>query len=248
MTSEQKDPKKLSNSFWVGAIILSIGTFLLLDRMDIFFFPSWLFSWKVFLIVLGIIIGLNRKFEGIGWLVLILVGTFFFLDDIPGFPFDLDEYALPIGIIIIGSFIAGRAVLKRDSNESKKKMWESYKQGVITDDSSGEDYFDITTVFGGTKKKVFSKHFKGGDTTCFFGGTEIDLTQADFEGTVVIDMVQMFGGVKLVIPANWQLKSNMTNILGGVDDKRNTPQQPLSDKKLILEGFVMFGGVEIKSY
>lgn len=248
MTRDQNEPKKLSNSFWVGAIILAIGTFLLLDRMDIFFIPSWLFSWKVLLIALGIIIGVNKKFEGIGWLVLILVGTFFFLDDIPGFPFDLDEYALPVGIIIIGGFIAGRAMVKRDSDESKKKIWETYKQGLITDDSSGEDYFDVTTLFGGSKKKVFSKHFKGGDSTCLFGGTEIDLSQADFEGTAVIDMVQMFGGVKLIVPSNWQLKANVTNVLGGIEDKRNTPQQGLSDKKLILEGFVMFGGVEIKSY
>lgn len=247
MTREQKDPRKLSHSFWVGAIILTIGTFLLLDRMDIYYFPSWLFSWKAFLIALGLIIGINRKFEGIGWLVLILVGTFFMLDDIPGFPFDLDNYALPIGIIIIGGFILGRAVLKRDARDSKKNIWETDKQGLIADDSGGENYFDLTTVFGGTKKKVFSKNFKGGDATCFFGGTEIDLTQADFEGTVVIDIVQVFGGVKLIMPSNWELKSDITAVLGGIEDKRNPPQQ-MSGKKLILEGFVMFGGVEIKSY
>jgi len=248
MTHEQRDPKKLSSSFWVGAIILAVGTFLLLDRMDIYYFPSWLFSWKTFLIGMGLFLGISKKFEGIAWLVLILVGTFFMLDDIPGFPYDLDQYAFPVGIIIIGGFIVGRALLRQDK-ASKKKEWDADKQGLITNESGGEDYFDLTTAFGGTKKRVFSKKFKGGDTTCFFGGTEIDLTQADFEGQAHIDMFQMFGGVKLIVPANWEIKSDVTAILGGIEDKRNNPQGPTAtNKKLILDGFVMFGGVEIKSY
>jgi hypothetical protein len=64
----------------------------------------------------------------------------------------------------------------------------------------------------------------------------------------VIDVVQLFGGVKLIVPSNWELKSDVTAILGGFDDKRNTPQSPYAGKKLIVTGFVMFGGVEIKSY
>ncbi|MBK7650840.1 MAG: hypothetical protein IPJ20_08920 [Flammeovirgaceae bacterium] len=52
----------------------------------------------------------------------------------------------------------------------------------------------------------------------------MDLSQADINGSVIIDVTQIFGGVKLVIPSNWELKSDLTAILGGVDDKRNAPQ------------------------
>lgn len=239
------DRKKLSSSFWVGALILAIGSLLLLDRMDLLYFPGWLFSWKTFLIALGVIIGIKKSFEGIGWLVMILVGSFFLIDDIPGFPYDIDRYAFPVGVIIVGLFILGRAMAGSASREERKKNWGD---GVISTEEGGEDYFDLTTVFGGSKRKVFSKNFKGGETTCIFGGTEIDLTQADINGTVVIDVVQLFGGVKLVVPSNWELKSEVTAILGGVDDKRTTPQVYGSGKKLVLTGFVMFGGVDIKSY
>lgn len=115
------DRKKLSSSFWVGALILGIGSLLLLDRLDLLYFPGWLFSWKTFLIALGVIIGINKKFEGIGWLVMILVGSFFLIDDIPGFPYDLDHYAFPIGVIIVGLFILGRAVVGSNSREARKK-------------------------------------------------------------------------------------------------------------------------------
>lgn len=240
-----KDRKRLSSSLWVGALIFAVGSFLLLDRLDLFYFPGWLFSWKTFLIALGVILGINRRFDGIGWLVMILVGSFFLIDDIPGFPYDIDRYAFPVGIIIVGLFIVGRAVMGEGSREARKKSWGD---GVVSTDDGGEDFFNMTTAFGGNKRKVFSKNFRGGETTCFFGGAEIDLSQADINGTVVIDIVQMFGGVKLVVPSNWELTSEVTAILGGVDDKRSVPQVYNSGKKLVLTGFVMFGGVDIKSY
>jgi len=241
------DKKKMSSSFWVGALILVIGTFILVDRMDIYYFPGWLFSIWTFLIALGVIIGVNKKFQGIGWLVLIMIGLFFMLDDIPGFPFDFHRYRFPIIIIIIGIFIVGRSMFSSGVREARKNMWGK-GDGIISTDEGGEDYFDLTTIFGGNKRKVFSKNFKGGETTCMFGGADIDLSQADIQGTVVIDVVQLFGGVKLILPANWELKSDMTVILGGVEDKRAVPATPGSGKKLVLTGFVMFGGVDIKSY
>ncbi|MBN8577197.1 MAG: cell wall-active antibiotics response protein [Cyclobacteriaceae bacterium] len=236
--------KKLSSSIWVGGLLLAIGSLLLLKKMDLLYFPRWVFSWKTLLIGIGLVLGVSRKFEGIGWLALILVGSFFLIDDIFFLDYSLRRLALPIGIIVVGGFIVGRA-LWGPSREARKSL---SGDGIINIDDGGDDYFDLTTIFGGAKKKVFSKNFKGGDTTCFFGGTDIDLTQADIQGTVVIDVVQMFGGVKMVVPANWEIKSDITAILGGFDDKRNTPLGPSSGKKLVITGFVMFGGVEIKSY
>lgn len=220
--------KKISGSIWAGGLILAIGSILLLDRMDFLYFPHWLFTWKTLLIAIGLVLGVSKKFEGIGWLVLILIGTFFMIDDIPGFPYDVDRYAFPVGIIVVGAFIVGRA-LWGPSREARKTLTGD---GLVTLDEGGEDYFDITAIFGGAKRKVFSKNFKGGDATCIFGGTDLDLTQADIQGTVVIDVVQMFGGVKLIVPANWEIKSDIVAILGGFDDKRNTPQGPPSGKKI----------------
>lgn len=236
--------KKLSSSVWVGGLILAIGSIWLFKKLDLFYLPRWVFSWQTLLIGLGLVFGINRKFEGIGWLALILIGAFFLIDDIFFLDYEIRRLAIPIGVIVVGAFIVGRA-LWGPSREARKSLTGD---GVINIDEGGEDYFDITTIFGGAKKKVFSKQFKGGETTCLFGGTDLDLTQADIQGTVIIDVVQMFGGVKMVVPANWEIKSDITAILGGFDDKRSTPQAPSSGKKLVITGFVMFGGVEIKSY
>ena len=246
------EKKKVSNSFWVGIIIVSVGSFILLDRMDVILFPHWLLSWRTLLIVMGLIIGINSQFKGIGWFVMILVGSFFLLDEIPGLDLNLRHYIFPIIVISVGLLILFRSVLFKSSG-NWSSMWsgdEYHKKGssLITSEDGSDDYIDLVSVFGSTKRRIFSKTFKGGDIVNIFGGTELDLSQADIEGNVVIDTVTIFGGVKVLVPANWEVKSNITAIMGGVEDKRMTPNNFAPTKKLVLTGTCTFGGVEIKSF
>ena len=246
------EKKKLSNSFWVGIIIISVGSFILLDRMDVVLFPGWLINWWTFLIVLGVITGINKNFKGISWLVLILVGSFFLLDHVPGLDLDLGNYMFPIIVIVVGLLIVFRSAMFRTSGDWRS-MWtgDSYGKGdtaLINSQDGTDDFMDLTSVFGGSKRRVFSKSFKGGVITNIFGGTELDLSQADIEGTVVIDTVTLFGGIKILVPANWEVKSNITAILGGVEDKRMTSNNSVPNKKLVLTGTCIFGGVDIKSF
>ncbi len=244
--------KRIGNSFWVGIIIVSLGSFILLDRMDIILFPHWLFSWKTFLIFIGLIIGVNKQFKGIGWFVMILVGSFFLLEEIPGLDLNLREYIFPIIVIAVGLTILFRSFFFKSSGRWSS-MWsgdEYHKKGspLISSEDGSDDYIDLVSVFGSTKRRIFSKMFKGGDIVNIFGGTELDLSQADIEGNVVIDTVTIFGGVKILVPANWEVKSNITAILGGVEDKRMTTNTFTPSKKLVLTGTCTFGGVEIKSF
>jgi hypothetical protein len=111
-----------------------------------------------------------------------------------------------------------------------------------------DNWLETVTIFGNIKKLVYSKNFKGGDIVSIFGGAEINLSHADFKGNIVIEVVQIFGGTKLIIPPHWQVRSEMVAVFGGIDDKR--PPQPNYDaeKVVILNGTTFFGGIEIKSY
>ncbi len=56
--------------------------------------PDWIFSWQILLIVIGIFSGLAHAFRGPGWLIMILVGTFFLMDQlIPGL--DIHRFIWP---------------------------------------------------------------------------------------------------------------------------------------------------------
>lgn len=115
---------------------------------------------------------------------------------------------------------------------------------------SGDDYLDSVSVFGGVKKTILSKDFKGGEIVNIFGGAELDLTMADIHGRVIIDITQIFGGTKIIIPSNWQVVSDIAAVFASVDDKRikNTSAANTGDKVLVLKGVSIFAGVDVRSY
>jgi predicted membrane protein len=81
------------------------------------------------------------------------------------------------------------------------------------------------------------------------GGSEIDLTQSDFNGKIVIDVTNIFGGTKMIVPPTWDVQNDITAIFGGVDDKRQINGVTLDPNKvLVLDGTCMFGGIEIRSF
>jgi len=113
---------------------------------------------------------------------------------------------------------------------------------------SSEDFVNATSVFGGVHKKIMSKNFRGGDIVTFLGGTEIDLTQADFTGTVRLDVTQIMGGTKIIVPPHWEVRSEVTALFAGFEDKRQQPAATNPDKVLIIDGTSIFGGIELKNY
>ena len=116
--------------------------------------------------------------------------------------------------------------------------------------ASEDDYIDSTSVFGGSKRLVLSKNFKGGEVVTVMGGAEINLSQADIQGRAILDVTQVMGGTKIVVPSNWDVKSEMaTAILGGIDDKRIIqPSGVDPNKVLIIKGTSILGGIDIRSY
>jgi predicted membrane protein len=104
-------------------------------------------------------------------------------------------------------------------------------------------------VFSGSKQHVYSKAFKGGEIVSIFGGCDLNLSQADFNNTVVLEVTAIFGGVKIVVPPTWTVKSDVTAIFGGLDDKRSVLSVTEEPRKIIIiKGLALFGGVDIRNF
>ena len=111
------------------------------------------------------------------------------------------------------------------------------------------DYLDELAIFGGGDKIITSDNFRGGRVTTIFGGSDIVLLHSQLApGVNEIEVFSMFGGWTLRVPPNWQVKSEVVAIFGAVSDKRYIPDSVVKDntRQLIIKGFVMFGGGEIK--
>src|SRR5688572_6026699 len=232
---------------WTGIFILVIGVAALL-KATLTDFPDWLFSWQMLLIAFGMFIGLRHNFRGPSWLILVLIGGIFLLNEIyPQITFR--RYLWPVAIIVVGLFIILRP--RRGWKFNPNKKTEGASDSFFTEDIdySKDDFVDNTSIFGGAKKIIISKNFKGGDLVNIFGGTELDLSQADFTGTSVIELTTIFGGTKLLVPSNWSVKSEAVTIFGGIEDKRRMQTiTEATEKTLYIRGTVIFGGIEIKSF
>lgn len=238
-----------------GLIVVGIGSVWLMKRMGMEV-PEWLWTWPMLLIAIGFFIGAKHSFRNWGWLIPVVIGGVFMLEwVVPGI--SLKVYAWPIVIIFLGLVMIfkpkGRHRHRRrfgdwkDQKHKWKGKYESCNPNVDAPPSS-EDLVDASAVFGAVKKNIISKNFKGGTINTVFGGAEINLSQADIQGTVVLEINHVFGGTKLVIPSNWKVRSEQVAIFGGIEDNR-PPQQIINDDKvLVLKGTTIFGGIDIKSF
>ncbi len=226
-----------------GLFIVAIGVILLARQAgaDI---PRWLLSFEMLLIAVGLYIGIRHSFRGFAWLIPTLFGAFLLIDDF--YPqYDIEDFTWPLLIIAIGLFMMARPGKKRSD-------WKNWERDAPDIDTAMEDVIDSTVVFGGVKKNIISKNFRGGESVTVFGGTILNLMQADLNGPVELELTQVFGGTKLIVPPHWKIQSrDMVAIFGGIDDKRpllGNPQGDEPEKLLILKGTCMMGGIEIKSF
>lgn len=113
---------------------------------------------------------------------------------------------------------------------------------------ANDDYINTSTIFGGIKKNIISKDFRGGKVSNIFGATELDFTHADIAGVAVLDISQGFGEVKIAVPNDWWIESNTTQLFATVEDNRTNTMNAYDSKKiLVLRGTSVFGVIEILS-
>jgi len=109
-----------------------------------------------------------------------------------------------------------------------------------------DSYINTTAIFGEVKKYILSKDFKFGSLTNVFGATTVDFSDADIHGEVILDSTQLFGEIRIKVPANWHVIADVTNIFADVKDKRKTAVvNSENNKVLILRGVGIFAEIKI---
>lgn len=254
------------NRFLAGIFIVGVGVLLLLQKLH-FPIPSYIFHWPGILIMVGLYMGIKSNFQNSTAYIMLAIGGVFLLNDM-FYNYDLHDLILPVILIIVGLSVVFRPKSKWRNYEWKRRYKDSWKDytshtftgnessgvtgGAAADNSSNTfegEFLDINAVLGGVKRVVVSKNFKGGDVNCFMGGAEIYMLQADIQHPVTLEINAVFGGAKIVVPSDWDVKIETTAVLGGIDDKRNVGHViPDTNKTLTIKGSCIFGGIEIRNF
>ena len=107
---------------------------------------------------------------------------------------------------------------------------------------------DEWAVFGGSRRRVDSQDFKGGEAFAMFGGVELDLRSAAItQDEVVIDARALFGGVDIQVPETCNVHVEGHGIFGGYDDQTSHTMPEDARPRVVITGSAVFGGVVVKN-
>jgi len=222
----------------LGIALLVIGLTLIANQFNIIPYQDhdYIFTWQALLILIGTVMLTNKEKNFTGY-ILIGVGVFFLIPEFVDLQFEYRNLFWPVFLVILGIIFIFRS--------------SSIFGGGKIERGFTDDYIDDVNVFGGHNRKINSMTFRGGKITSIFGGGEYDLTSAQLApGINILEQITIFGGSKLVVPNDWDIKIEVAAIFGGFSDKRGKlpVQTSISEKRLIIKGVAIFGGGEIISY
>jgi len=223
----------------LGIVLVLIGLFMIARSLHILphGLADDLFSWPMILVILGIIFLSSRPGSTSGW-ILLIIGAVFLFPRLIHVSYSLREVFWPVVFIGIGLLILFKSLtgIRR----------RNYKQTS----GSEADYIDEVAILGGSDRKITSSGFKGGQITSILGGSQINLLSATLApGDNVVDVFSLFGGSTLIVPRDWNVKVEVTSILGGFSDKRSVMESAEKEggNTLIIKGLVLLGGGEVKN-
>ena len=232
-SSETRVHKRGPN-FWLAVILIAVGILFLLDNLDVLDILAFKKFWPVILIAVGLMKLTGSNFQDKSSAsVLISIGLLFLLLNLNILSRGDIRQFWPLILILIGVSMIFKHRTRSAGDGSKHS----------------ENRIDIVAIFGGNSKIITSDHFEGGNVTALFGGAKLDFGQAKLaEGENVLDVFAMFGGAEIRIPKDWNVQIKGVPIFGGFEDGRHSipAEEKTKGRTLVIKGFVMFGGLELK--
>ena len=220
----------------VGLIIVVIGVLFTLDNLGYLYADDYLDYWPAVFIVIGLakLLDANANKFWAGFFV--IGGTLLLLDNLYIIQFRIRDW-WPLILIAIGGTV----------------LWGSLRRHSKTAIFSGSQGMDdlsvvsLTAIMGGIERRNASQDFHGGNITTIMGGCELDLRKADIkQEEAVLDVFAVWGGIELKVPETWTVILKGVPILGGFSDETRPPQGA-TGKRLVIQGNVIMGGLEVKN-
>ena len=226
----------------LGAVVGGRGLLFLLDNLDILDFHRAFSFWPVVFIVIGAakLLDTNSPNGVLAGAVLIGIGVMLTLNRL-GYMYFSWHTIWPLLLIVLGGAVIYKAVRGRRVIEGAMLADDGAKQA----DDGSDAIVDVTAILGGFERRITSQNFRGGEITAVMGGCELDMRGSSIEGEAVINVFAAMGGISIKVPPDWTVILHGTPILGGFEEKTIAP--PNNAKRLIIKGYAIMGGVEVRN-
>ena len=224
----------LNGRLILGVCLVALGALWTLDNLDLMDADPILRWWAVVPIVIGLmkLSGFGMEKQPVFGLFLTIVGGLFVLGELDYVNVNLG-IIWPLLFIFIGARIMMRAVRGAEPG------------GATTD---GSDFVRSFAAMGGVTLRNDSQAFRGGELSAVMGGVQLDLDDArPADGRAVIDVFAVWGGIEIRVPEDWRVEVEATPLMGGVESNARLAPGVEPVGTLLVRGFVMMGGVEVKN-
>lgn len=227
---------RITSQVVLGLMAIACGVLFTLDNLEILDARDYLQYWPVVFVAVGGLKLWNARADGHGWLaglIFVGLGSWMLINRVIYFRFSPREF-FPMILVFFGGYLVWRG-------------FGGTRRGRVVDGSSS---FSGLAIMGGVARRSNSQAFQGADLTAIMGGCEIDLRHASIApGTeAVIDVFALWGGIEIKVPEDWTVVIRAIPLMGGVEDKTRLLQPPpVPEKRLVISGIVVMGGVVVKN-
>lgn len=234
MNPAQSSAFRITPQVILGLLIVGFGLLLTADNLGYVEADDILRYWPLLLVAFGLarVIGTDCTSSRVSGGVMIVIGLWLTADELMAVPIDFERW-WPMILVAIGGLIVFRAM---------RGGGQRGPDALVTTDAMVSE----VAIWSGKVRRIASPLFRRADLTAIMGGVEVDLRGASTGGQeAVIDVFAWWGGIEITVPPDWAVSNQVVVFMGGVDDSSSGTQD--ARNRLVVRGFVVMGGAEIKT-
>jgi predicted membrane protein len=235
MTPPSRAAARLTPQVVLGLAIVAFGLLLTADNLDYLEAGRVIAYWPLILVAFGFakLFQSDTTSGRLFGVVLIAVGGWMTADELWGVPLNLEQW-WPVALVVLGVLIISRGFRGEPISDLTNTL------------SSSDTAVSEFAFWSGKVRRNASASFRRADITAIMGGVELDLRAAGTGGQeAVIDVFVWWGGVEITVPPDWVVSNQVVAIMAGADDSSSGTQD--ARHRLVVRGFVVMGGIEIKT-
>ena len=212
---------RVTTNLAFGICLILLGTVLILDRLQLVQAREVLRFWPIALVLIG---------------VALVAQSFQRPDDTTGARREELSLGTLMFWVLFSVFVWNGFSLNGFSALSRSRTETSTNAVVVG-------------ILGRDHRVINSNEFRGGQMTSIMGRSEIDLRTATIAPgqDVAIEVFALMGAATIRVPEGWSVDVDTARIVGDVKDRRTGVRDSAGAPRLIIRGFIMLGGVSIRS-
>lgn len=212
----------------VGLLLIVLGVLFILEQNDVLDAGEMIADWWPLVFVIAGLLYLSFSPRHIlvpG--VLVIIGLALLAGTVDFVPDWVDTVFWPVVLVAIG-------------------LWVMFGGGLSPAGVSRAGRVNSIVAFFGREVVNESEQFSGGSVLTVFGGTEVDLRNAQpIPSGAAMDILVAFGGTDIWVPEGWRVEIKGLPVFGGWSNKTRRDLAGVGAPLLSIEALVAFGGLEV---